>query len=167
MITIEDIEFKNITGFEPVYYSKLEKFIDNLEEETIFLPITFQRVINSVLIFGAFHNNEIVGLGGVEKKYGIFRSYTIVNKKYHRLKIGKNLNILKIDTTFRYINFLLSIIDERNSKSIRMITSFGFKQIGKRQKLNYYGKYVNIGGLLLFYFIKVTFPFLILFDRFR
>jgi len=79
---MKKINFLNITGNLNEYNGQIDYFLNRLDSEKEFFDLTTVRVTRSELVIGAIDNDQLVGISGLERKFGITRSYSILAKNY-------------------------------------------------------------------------------------
>jgi hypothetical protein len=156
-----DIQFLNITDCLYVYKDRLEIFLDKMDSEKRFFNLTLERALRSEFVLIVLLNNDIIGIGGVEVKYGIPRSFIMLDKSTQGKGIGRTFAWEIQHEASKHHNFLLGIIEENNNAPVKLSLIYGYKIVGKRGKLIYLICPLNSQGLLLylafrflFYFIK-------------
>ena len=98
--------------------------------------LLLEKINSSIFFILTFYNNKIVGLAGIHNtlnknniKIG-YTGFTCVDKNHRNKGIGKNLIKLRIKEAANFkINFLITIIKDSNTPSIKMCESCGFKFI--------------------------------------
>ena len=98
--------------------------------------LLLEKINSSIFFILTFYNNKIVGLAGIHNtlnknniKIG-YTGFTCVDKNHRNKGIGKNLIKLRIKEAANFkINFLITIIKDSNTPSIKMCESGGFKFI--------------------------------------
>jgi len=161
----EDIKIRDITCMLPEYRDKIKMLFSLLGPEVRFFNLTVDRLMRSKLLLITLFNDEIIGLGGLERKIGITRSIIMIRQKFQRQGIGRLLYMNIIERAKQEHNLILAVIEEDNSPSIGMHLSLGFRMTGKRGKLHYLFCPLNRKGLFIYKCIEVLFPVVNMFDR--
>jgi RimJ/RimL family protein N-acetyltransferase len=140
--------------------TELIEFCNNLDEEKAYFNITYERILHSEWFIPEYRNDNLVGLAGIEKKYGIVRSWTIVKKEYWGKGIGSKLISKRLEKcrADKSCHIILGIVHENNTNSIRTITKRGYTYIGQKENLLYYGQPVSAFAPAMIFFLRVIFP---------
>ena len=125
--------------------------------------------MHSVLVVLALHNEEIIGITGYEKKWGIIRTYVVVKNEYQGMRIAENLFKERMRLTFGLkCNLIMAVVEKGNIKSVNNCISRGYRLGGERWgKLKYFFLVLNFKGYLEYLMIKSLYPLLKLIDSFR
>lgn len=164
---MKDIHYINITSQLAHQSVNIKDFIDALGSEMIFFEITLERMLNSVLVILALHQDKIIGITGLEKKWGIMRSYTIVKKDYQRMRIAEELFHERMrQSSGLNCNLIMAVVDKGNILSCNHCVSRGYRLVGERWgRLRYYFLPLNFKGNLQYSMIKWLFPLLRFIDK--
>ena len=131
------LENKNYTYFIDTDYLLKEEIISFITKNMRWKrDLLLEKINSSIFFILTFYNNKIVGLAGIHNtlnknniKIG-YTGFTCVDKNHRNKGIGKNLIKLRIKEAANFkINFLITIIKESNTPSIKMCESCGFKFI--------------------------------------
>lgn len=159
--------FINITNKLNQHKDAINYFLVKLNSETEYFNLRLERILKSEVVIVAKDNNEIIGIGGLEKKYRIIRNYLLIKKEYQGRSLGKHfVDELLIAAKNNY-NLIMAIIDEENIISLKLHRISGYKIAGKRDNLYYAFNPLNTKGLLFYYLIKIMFPALKIVDIFK
>lgn len=175
------INFIDITNEISFYQDNLIEFLDNLSTEKRFFNITLDRILKSRLVIIAVDNTvtlsksksfkkrpfKIIGVAGIEKKFGIARDYVILNKNYQKLGIGTKLRSFLFSESKKIYNLIMPLISEQNDVAISWYIKSGFKMIGSKDHLIYFAYPLNSKGQLQYFVLKLIFPFIKIIDFFR
>jgi hypothetical protein len=161
------IDIRNITGDVNRYRDLIDTFLHGLDREKTFFNLTTERVIKSHRVMIALERNRIIGISGLERKYGFLRSYVMLGRKHQGRGLAKLLYTHKIQKTGRKPSIVMGIIDEKNYRAIRLNVKLGYRFCGKRGKLLYFFRPLNPGGTVVFNMMKIIFPAIRLMDSFR
>jgi len=85
-----ETSFINITNKLSEYSDQIDSFVRQLDSEKEFFDMTTERVMRSELVLVAIDNDQVVGISGLERKFEITRSYSILGKNYQGTGLGKN-----------------------------------------------------------------------------
>lgn len=140
------------------YQNEIDRFVGSLSTEKKYLNINFQRVMNSRLVILAMGNHSIVGLGGLEKKRGLARSYIVVKKEHQNQFIGAPLFMKILKEAKKKHSIIMGAVEKENIKALKMFLSKGYKHVGEKKRLMYICKPFNASGYLIYLFIKAVFP---------
>lgn len=139
------LENNNYTYFIDTDYLLKEEIISFITKNMRWKrDLLLEKINSSIFFILTFHNDKIVGLAGIHNtlnknniKIG-YTGFTCVDKNHRNKGIGKNLIKLRIKEAANFkINFLITIIKDSNTPSIRMCESCGFKFI-KQMKWSEY-----------------------------
>ena len=131
------LENNNYTYFIDTNYLLKEEIISFITKNMRWKrDLLLEKINSSIFFILTFYNNKIVGLAGIHNtlnknniKIG-YTGFTCVDKNHRNKGIGKNLIKLRIKEAANFkINFLITIIKESNTPSIKMCESSGFKFI--------------------------------------
>lgn len=150
-------------------YEEIEKLLSELNDELKYFRITIDRVKKSKWIIPEYINGKLVGIAGIEKKFGIVRSWTIVKKEYWKKGIGSKLINMRKERCLedKSCNILLGIVKRNNIASIKNITEQGYMLCGRRGNLFYYFQPITQLGKVMTFIIKIIFPITKIIDKFR
>ena len=149
------------------YNSQVIDFLEIIKKEQKFFDLKINRFQESEMCVIAMVDSEIIGMTGLLKKKGIVRNYIAVSRSYYRKGIGKKLNHELLTNAAKKYNFLMSLIDTRNIKSLKLYLSCGYKLLGERFGMNYTILHFNKKGFLVYCLLKLFFPILNIIDTFR
>jgi RimJ/RimL family protein N-acetyltransferase len=149
--------------------TELLEFYESLNVELAYFPLTYERIINAKFLDYEYSDGKLIALSGIEKKHGFVRSWTIIKKEYWHQGINSKLLARRKEMCFRdkMCHVLLSIVDERNSESIKSLTRNGCKYIGRRGNLKYYLQPIRPSGNILISLAKLVFPLFVVIDNIR
>ncbi len=149
--------------------SELREFFESLDEELVHFPLTYKRMMNAYFLITEYSEGKLIALAGVEKKYGVVRSWTIVKKEHWHKGIGSKLVARRKEICSRdkTCHVLLGIVDETNVASINNITKQGYKYIGQRENLKYYLQPIRPIGNVVIFLAKLIFPLFSVIDKIR
>ena len=100
--------------------------VDGLEAFKRFINNT--ELMNELTIFGAFDNNELIGIVGT-KHFGTHISLFFINPDYHRKGIGRKL------FDFAYTSQMVERITVNSSSyAVRFYESLGFSKVDQEQE---------------------------------
>ena len=131
------LENNNYTYFIDTDYLLKEEIISFITKNMRWKrDLLLEKINSSIFFILTFHNDKIVGLAGIHNtlnknniKIG-YTGFTCVDKNHRNKGIGKNLIKLRIKEAANFkINFLITIIKDSNTPSIKMCESCGFKFI--------------------------------------
>ena len=131
------LENNNYTYFIDTNYLLKEEIISFITKNMRWKrDLLLEKINSSIFFILTFYNNKIVGLAGIHNtlnknniKIG-YTGFTCVDKNHRNKGIGKNLIKLRIKEAANFkINFLITIIKDSNTPSIKMCESCGFKFI--------------------------------------
>ena len=131
------LENNNYTYFIDTNYLLKEEIISFITKNMRWKrDLLLEKINSSIFFILTFYNNKIVGLAGIHNtlnknniKIG-YTGFTCVDKNHRNKGIGKNLIKLRIKEAANFkINFLITIIKDSNTPSIKMCESGGFKFI--------------------------------------
>ena len=131
------LENNNYTYFIDTDYLLKEEIISFITKNMRWKrDLLLEKINSSIFFILTFYNNKIVGLAGIHNtlnknniKIG-YTGFTCVDKNHRNKGIGKNLIKLRIKEAANFkINFLITIIKDSNTPSIKMCESCGFKFI--------------------------------------
>jgi len=162
-----NIEIKDITGTLSEYRDRVDMFLLSLGPEKRFFNLTVDRVMKAELMMLVLFDNEIIGLGGLERKLGISRSIIILQHNSQGKGIGKMFHMKIIGIAKQKHDLILGVIEQENIQSIRMDLSLGYRLAGKRGNLYYLFCPLNTKGNLMYYCIKTIFPIINMIDKLR
>jgi len=157
-----DIQYENISNQLTINYTRLTRFLDELDSEREFFHVTIERVLNSALVILAFDNEKVIGITGLEKKWGIMRSYVVVKKDYQGKRIAENLYNERLKHTSSIkCNIILAVVEKRNLKSINHCISRGYRFGGEYWgNLRYYYLVLNFRGYMQYIALRLINPLL-------
>jgi RimJ/RimL family protein N-acetyltransferase len=149
--------------------TELRNFFESLDEEREYFNVNLERVLQSNWVIPEYVNGELAGVAGVERKYGIMRSWTIVKKDYWRQGVASRLGIKRLERCRkeRLCHALLAIIEKKNLAGIKNAAKIGYKIIGKNGNLYYLMRPVTKFGNVMAYAAIIAFPFFLVLDKFR
>jgi predicted GNAT family acetyltransferase len=162
-----DIDIIDISKRMKDYEHKIEYFIDQLGTEKRFFNLNPDRIQRSEQVLIATKNGHIAALAGLERKFGILRSYTMVRNEFQGKGVGRCLMKTRLSKASRKYNLILGLIDENNLRALRLDFSAGYRMAGKRGNLCYLVKPLNTRGLLVYYVFKILIPLLNVSDNLR
>ncbi|MDZ7833629.1 MAG: GNAT family N-acetyltransferase [Desulfobacterales bacterium] len=153
----------------PPNKSELNEFCNSLSDEKSYFNVTFQRMMNSIWIIPEYQDGKLIAAAGVEKKYGIVRSWAIVKKEHWKKGVGAKLIAKRFEKCRKEktCHVLLGIIDEKNIPSIKALTKQGYILVGKKGNLLYYLQAISPLGRGMIPVIKILFFSLLIIDKFR
>ena len=131
------LENNNYTYFIDTDYLLKEEIISFITKNMRWKrDLLLEKINSSIFFILTFYNNKIVGLAGIHNtlnknniKIG-YTGFTCVDKNHRNKGIGKNLIKLRIKEAANFkINFLITIIKDSITPSIKMCESGGFKFI--------------------------------------
>ncbi len=152
-----NIEFKNITDSLNIYQDIIDTFLNTLDIEKQYFNVTLERLLKSEMILIALSEDEIIGVGGLEIKYGMSRSIIILKKGYQGKGIGKRLSKRILEEAGIKHNIVVAVIEKSNIASIRTDLSIGYKLIGNRGDLCYLACPLNVNGWIVYFGLKMVF----------
>ena len=162
------ITFVGITEDLNKYGNELDDFLGKLDIEKEIFNLNKERVMKSELLVAAFDGDEIIGLAGLERKYGFARDYILVRKDYQGKGLGKRFFLkLVAEAKENKYNIIMAIIDGVNIGALKLDRAAGYRRVGKRENLFYSFKPLSARGFSLYYLIRLTFPILNVVDVFR
>jgi RimJ/RimL family protein N-acetyltransferase len=163
-----NIKYINVTNEIKNMESELGDFLDHLDGERKYFNLTLNRLLRCELLLIADYQESIIGVAGLEKKYGVTRSFIILKSEYHGKGIGRDFAKFRSQEAKNLnYNIIMSAIDENNKASLKMNFAIGYKKGGKRGNLIYIFKPLNKKGFAIYYFIKFLFPFFKVVDKIR
>jgi len=162
------LEYRNITKDLDYYADTINKFLGELDDEKKYFGLKLERVLESKLVIVAIFDDQIVGITGFESKMGIIRSYVVVKKQFHGMRIAENLFKERMrQSSSLKCNLVMAVVEKDNIKSINHCYSRGYRLGGVRGNLLYLFFIINYTGYLQYMLIRILFPFLKLTDIIR
>ena len=158
---------ENITYHLVEYKKHIRKFLDELDSEKEFFNLTLDRVMKWEAVIVEIMNNEIIGIAGLEKKIGIFRSNVMLKKEFQGKGLGKLFIIELLKESSHNHNIMWAVISENNLASINLHLAMGYKVVGRRQNMYYFIAPLSGKGKILFNLIKALFPLMRMVDLIR
>ncbi len=151
------------------YKEIISDFRDCLSNEAKFIYIPLDRIIKAHTLFVAMDGEKIVGVSGLEKKYGIVLSkFIIINKNYQGEKFSRQLTKTLINESLKNNLFIMAVNDVRNIKAWKHNIATGAKIIGQRQNLYHLFWFQSgVKGKMIFHFLKLIFPLVKIVDQCR
>jgi RimJ/RimL family protein N-acetyltransferase len=151
-----------------VDYQKIVEFIGNLSsEETQYYDIIKEResLKKADLVNGFMVNNKLVGIGGINRYFGIIpHTFYMIKSAYQEIGIGSMFSKENMEYAQKHFPFIITIIEDGNFKAQKIAEHRGFKFAIKRDTHYYYYKYFNLCGKLfgsifpaivaVYYFVK-------------
>ena len=150
-----------------VFREQIETFLQDLESEKEFFNVTLDRIMKWESVIVETLGNRIIGIGGLERKFGACRSNVIVKKEFHRQGFGKRLLVELLNESRQDHNILWAVIGENNEASLSLHLATGYEMVGRRQKMYYIISPLNPKGKVLLNLIKVFFPLIRIVDLVR
>jgi GNAT superfamily N-acetyltransferase len=158
---------ENITQNLEEYRKRLETFLDELESEREFFNLTLDRVMKWELVVVEILGNRIIGIGGLERKFGICRSNVMVKKEFHRKGLGERLLVELLSESKQNHNIVWAVIGEHNTGSLKLHQATGYRMVGRRQSMYYFVSPLNSKGKVMLHLVEAFFPLLRVVDMIR
>jgi phage-related holin len=163
-----ELQYRNITKEIYTYQDRIKQFLDELNEEKKYFKLTLRRILRSVLVIISTLNDQIVGITGLEKKWGIIRGYVVVKNQYQGMRIAETLFKERMrQSSGLKCNLIMAVVEKGNTRSINHCISRGYRTGGRWGNLLYYFLVLNYKGYLQYILIRILFPFLKLTDTIR
>ena len=164
MIKSPDLHLLDITQDLPRYRRQITTFIHQLQSEKQYFNLLPDAVLSgrAHTIVAAFVNEDLAGIGYLERKKLMLRDFVIVKGNFQRMGLGKQLLQQLHARTKNTSRIILALINAKNAASLKLHTSLGYHIAGKRWNDIYYLSYplTPIGSIfcyLITKFIPVAF----------
>lgn len=159
---------KDISDNVAAYRSQIELLLDRLDTEKEFFRLTIERVMKCELVLIATENDQVIGVGALERKYGVSRSLIIVDKRYHGKGLGRSCirELLSIAKAHRY-SLIMAVVEELNTRALKFHLAAGYRFVGKRENLYYIFYPLSLKGILYFHISRFLFPLTAVVDYIR
>ena len=165
---MSNFDFKNISENLYEYEEQIELLLSSLTtEKELFKTFDKEMIMRAQLVIAVFDNQKMIGITGFEKKYFLYKSFSLVRKDYQKLGVGAFLFLRRIQEARKKYNLILNMVNPENKMSIQMTQTQGGKYLGKRYNHVYLMVPLNKRGHFLFYFLKIIFPLLLMWDIFE
>jgi RimJ/RimL family protein N-acetyltransferase len=157
----KNVELENITSEE------LEQFWGQLTTEKKYLNNPFQS--NLIFVAGVRQNDEIVGVGGLKRHFGIFPfEFVVVNKAFQGRGLGSRI-ISEISDFARRRSYsvIFASANKKNTASTKIFRKSGFKTLSSSSPFSRFGVALNSFGEILIAIMPAIFFVYSLYRRYR
>jgi hypothetical protein len=140
------------------YQNQIRNFLSQLDEESYFIKVSTERVLNSKILLVEPEYNEIVGLCALSKWHGLYKSYFLFKKVCQGKGLGKQSSIQLNESAKGKYNLIVGAVDPANKGMLKVCLSTGYKIIGRRKNIIYLIDPLNFKGEIIYLLFKLLFP---------
>ncbi|WP_372844600.1 N-acetyltransferase family protein [Psychrobacter sp.] len=153
-VKIKILSVDNSNDFRTIRLSALKKspemfgstYIAEVEKSLNF----FKNCLSSSIVFGAYHENRIIGLATLTQESGIKFSHkatlssVFIEPEFQQKGVAGNLLSAVIDYSKKYVEQILLTVADDNKPSIHLYKKFGFEVYGiEIQAMKDNGQYID------------------------
>jgi len=142
------------------------KFLRGLKSEKKYFYFNIGRILSSDVLLAKTETNNIAGLTGICRVYGIPTFFIVVKKEYQGKGYAHDMieALLPILKTKGYL-FVVLTVHRLNNKALRLYNDWRFYRVGIADDFLYMIIALTYFGRIVGYLMKMCLPFISLIER--